>query len=88
LLGSGVAHVLGGARQDDLKVLAQQLNLLAPEEIAAEFAHAALDAAAADEVDADGVTAASVKVDAWTIRVAEFATGKDGQLDLKEALPK
>jgi len=88
LLGSGVAQLLGGARQDDLKVLAQQLNLLAPEEIAAEFAHAALDAAAADEVDADGVTAASVKVDAWTIRVAEFATGKDGQLDLKEALPK
>jgi len=27
-------------------------------------------------------------VDAWTIKVAEFATGKNGQLDLKEALPK
>jgi len=88
LLGSGVAQLLGGARQDDLAQLAKQLNLLAPEEIAAEFAHAALDAAAADEVDVEGVTAASAKVDAWTIRVAEFATGKNGQLDLKEALPK
>lgn len=88
LLGSGVVQLLGGARQDDLTQLAQQLNLLAPEEIAAEFAHAALEAAASDEVDDNAVAAASAKVDAWTLKVAEFATQKDGQLDLKEALPK
>ncbi|MDZ4202289.1 MAG: nitrite/sulfite reductase [Gallionella sp.] len=88
LLGSGVAQLLGGKRQDDLNVLAQELNLLAPEEIAAEFAHAAREAAAAEEVDVEAVAAASAKVDAWTIKVAEFATQKDGQLDLKEALPK
>lgn len=88
LLGSGVAQLLGGNRQDELRVLAQELNLLAPEEIAAEFAHAVLEAAASDEVDVDAVAAASAKVDAWTLRVAEFATQKDGQLDLKEALPK
>ncbi len=88
LLGSGVAQLLGGARQDDLAKLAEQLNLLAPEEIAAEFAHAASAAASSDKVDNDTVVSANARVDAWTIRVAEFATGKNGQLDLKEALPK
>jgi sulfite reductase (NADPH) hemoprotein beta-component len=88
LLGSGVAQLLGGARQDDLGKLGEQLNLLAPEEIAAEFAHAAEEAAADEEVDVEAVAAASAKVDAWTVKVAEFATAKDGQLDLKEALPK
>jgi len=88
LLGSGVAQLLGGARLDDLRLLAEQLNLLAPEEIAAEFAHAAREAAGSAELDDSAVAAASAKVDAWTVRVAAFATGKDGQLDLKEALPK
>lgn len=88
LLGSGVAQLLGGKRQDDLKVLALELNLLAPEEIAAEFTNAAEEAAADEEVDVDAVAAASAKVDAWTVKVAEFATSKDEQLDLKEALPK
>ncbi|MDD2685057.1 MAG: nitrite/sulfite reductase [Gallionella sp.] len=88
LLGSGVAQLLGGARQDDLNVLSAQLNLLAPEEIAAEFAHAANEIEVDEEVDVDAVSAASAKVDAWTIKVAAFATEKDGQLDLKEALPK
>lgn len=88
LLGSGVAQLLGGARQDDLKVLAQQLNLLAPKEIAAEFAQAANVVNSSGEVDNDTVVSANARVDAWTIRAAEFATGKDGQLDLKEALPK
>ncbi len=88
LLGSGVAQLLGGARQDDLAQLAAQLNLLAPEEIAAEFAHAALELAGGEEIDNDALAAASAKVDAWTVKVAAFATEKDGQLDLKEALPK
>jgi sulfite reductase (NADPH) hemoprotein beta-component len=88
LLGSGVAQLLGGARQEDLAQLTAQLNLLAPEEIAAEFAHAAQELAYGEEVDNEALAAASAKVDAWTIRVAEFATEKDGQLDLKEALPK
>ena len=88
LLGSGVAQLLGGKRQEDLKVLAHELNLLAPEEIAAEFAHAAKDLSTHEDVDVDVVAAASAKVDAWTIKVAAFATEKDGQLDLKEALPK
>ncbi|ADE11270.1 nitrite/sulfite reductase [Sideroxydans lithotrophicus] len=88
LLGSGVAQLLGGARQDDLAKLAEQLNLLAPEEIAAEFAHAALELAGSEEIDNDALAAASAKVDAWTVKVAAFAAEKDGQLDLKEALPK
>jgi sulfite reductase (NADPH) hemoprotein beta-component len=88
LLGSGVAQLLGGKRQDDLKVLSLELNLLAPEEIAAEFAHAALEQASGDDIDVDAVAAASAKVDAWTVKVAAFATEKDAQLDLKEALPK
>jgi sulfite reductase (NADPH) hemoprotein beta-component len=88
LLGSGVAQLLGGARQDELTKLAEQLNLLAPEEIAAEFAHAAQGLESDEEVDVEAVVAASAKVDAWTIKAAAFATEKDGQLDLKEALPK
>ena len=88
LLGSGVAQLLGGARQEDLARLAEQLNLLAPEEIAAEFAHAAQELATDEEIDNEALAVASAKVDAWTIRVAAFATEKDGQLDLKEALPK
>jgi sulfite reductase (NADPH) hemoprotein beta-component len=88
LLGSGVAQLLGGARQDDLAKLSAQLNLLAPEEIAAEFAHAAQGVANSEEIDIDEVAATSAKVDAWTVKVAAFATGKDAQLDLKEALPK
>jgi sulfite reductase (ferredoxin) len=88
LLGSGVAQLLGGARQDDLAQLTAQLNLLAPEEIAAEFAHAALELAGSEEIDNDALAVASAKVDAWTVKVAAFATEKDGQLDLKEALPK
>ncbi|MDP2760225.1 MAG: nitrite/sulfite reductase, partial [Sideroxyarcus sp.] len=89
LLGSGVAQLLGGARLDDLQQLAEQLNLLAPEEIAAEFARATLELARhKEEIDDEAVASASARVDAWTVRVAEFAAGKDGQLDLKEALPK
>ncbi|BCK87194.1 hypothetical protein MIZ01_0965 [Sideroxyarcus emersonii] len=88
LLGSGVAQLLGGARQDDLAQLSAQLNLLAPDEIAAEFAHAALELANSEEIDNEALAAASAKVDAWTVKVAAFATEKDGQLDLKEALPK
>jgi hypothetical protein len=41
-----------------------------------------------EEIDNEALAVASAKVDAWTIRVAAFATEKDGQLDLKEALPK
>lgn len=88
LLGSGVAQLLGGARHEDLAHLAGQLNLLAPEEIAAEFAHAAQELGTEEEIDNEALAVASAKVDAWTIKVAAFATEKDGQLDLKEALPK
>lgn len=88
LLGSGVAQLLGGARQDDLSKLAEQLNLLASEEIAAEFTQATNSLENSEEIDVDMVVSVSEKVDAWTVKVAAFATGKDKQLDLKEALPK
>jgi hypothetical protein len=41
-----------------------------------------------EEIDNESLALASAKVDAWTVKVAAFATGKDAQLDLKEALPK
>jgi len=88
LLGSGVAQWLGGNRQEDLGQLGRELNFLAPEEIATEFSQAALAAAKGEEADVSTVEAASARVDAWTLKVAEFAAAKDGQLDLKEALPK
>jgi len=88
LLGSGVAQLLGGKRQDDLQLLAQELNLVAPEEIAAEFARAVGTVTSIQKADIDAIAKATANVDNWTIRAAEFATSRDRQLDLKEALPK
>lgn len=86
LLGSGVAQLLGGVRQDDLGQLAEQLGQLAPAGIAGEFAAAANGARSGD--DADALAVASAAVDAWTVKVAAYATEQDAQLDLTEALPK
>ncbi|MDD3883667.1 MAG: nitrite/sulfite reductase [Gallionella sp.] len=88
LLGSGVAQLLGGKRQDDLQLLAQELNLVAPEEISAEFKQAVGAVTSIQETDIDAIAKATANVDNWTIRAAEFATSRDKQLDLKEALPK
>ena len=87
LLGSGIVQLLEGAHDGDLEQLAGQLRQLAPE-LADEFAQAAGSLASAAEIDAEALAAISAAVDNWTIEAAAFATGKDAQLDLAEALPK
>ena len=87
LLGSGIVQLLEGAHDGDLEQLAGQLRQLAPE-LADEFAQAAGSLASGAEIDAEALAAISAAVDNWTIEAAAFATGKDAQLDLAEALPK
>ncbi|MDE2310520.1 MAG: nitrite/sulfite reductase, partial [Betaproteobacteria bacterium] len=86
LLGSGVAQLLGGVRQDDLGKLAGQLRQLAPGAVADEFARAA--AALANntvEISNEQLAPISAAVDSWTVKVAAFVMEKDTHLDLAEA---
>jgi len=88
LLGSGISQLLGGVRKDDLSQLADQLGQLAPGAIADEFVRATESLAGSTEIGNEALAAISAAVDDWTIKAAAFATGKDAQLDLAEALPK
>jgi sulfite reductase (ferredoxin) len=85
LLGSGVAQLLGGFRQDDLHKLAIQLQQLLPGEIADDLARAVTALAKADEISNEDLAIVSTAVDDWTVKVAAFAMQQDAQLDLTEA---
>ena len=87
LLGSGVAQLLGGARQDDLSLIAAQLRQLAPGALAEEFVRIAGNLDLGEEISIEALAETSAAVDGWTIQAATFATEKDAQLDLAEALP-
>ncbi|HET7832300.1 MAG TPA: nitrite/sulfite reductase [Gallionella sp.] len=84
LLGSGLAQLLGGARQDDLSLLATQLQQLVAGELAEQFLHTVKALLHLDEITVDGLAPISAAVDEWTVKVAKFATEKDAQLDLSE----
>ncbi|OGS95273.1 MAG: nitrite reductase [Gallionellales bacterium RIFCSPLOWO2_12_FULL_57_18] len=86
LLGSGIAQLLGGVRQDDLAKLAGQLHQLMPGAIADEFAKAAAALANADEIGGEELAPISAAVDGWTVKAATFAAEQDAQLDLNEAV--
>ncbi len=86
LLGSGVAQLLGGARQDDLGRLAGQLQQLIPGAIADGFAQAVAALADAGEIGGEELAPISAAVDGWTVKVAKFAAEQDAQLDLNEAV--
>lgn len=86
LLGSGVAQLMGGVRQDDLDKLAAQLQQLIPGAIADGFAQAVAALAAAAEISGEELEAVSKAVDGWTVKVATFAAEQDAQLDLNEAV--
>ena len=86
LLGSGVAQLMGGIRQDDLDKLAAQLQQLTPGAIADEFAQAAAALVDAEEISGEELTPISAAVDGWTVKVAAFAAEQDAQLDLNEAV--
>jgi len=86
LLGSGVAQLKGGVRQDDLGKLAAQLQQLIPGAIADEFAKAAAALADAEEISGEELAPISAAVDGWTVKVATYAAELDAQLDLNEAV--
>ena len=88
LLGSGIVQLLEGAHHGDLNQLAAQLRELTPGVLADEFAQAAESLAGGAEADAETLAAISAAVDNWTVNAAAFASQKDAQLDLTEALPK
>ena len=87
LLGSGLAQLLGGIRQDDLTKLAGQLNRLVPGRLADEFARLVTLLDTTSEMTDTALTAINQAVDGWTVQAGAFCTTQDAQLDLSEALP-
>lgn len=85
LIGSGLAQLLGGTRQDDLPKLAVQLGQLLPGDIADELARTVDDLAKSVEIGNEELAILSATVDSWTVKVAALAMEQDGQLDLTEA---
>ncbi|MDO9053300.1 MAG: nitrite/sulfite reductase, partial [Gallionella sp.] len=85
LLGSGLAQLLGGMRQDDLGKLAVQLQQRVPGAIADEFERVVAALVGSEDISVEALEPISAAVDGWTVKVAKFATEKDAQLDLTEA---
>ena len=85
LLGSGLAQLLGGVRQDDLAKLSIQLGQFLPGEIADELARLAEALTKPDEIGSEELAIVSATVDGWSLKVAAFAMQQDAQLDLTEA---
>lgn len=88
LLGSGLAQMMGGARQDDLTKLVSQLGQILPGELAAEFARLVGLLHSTPEMNDTVLQAINRAVDIWTVQVGAFCSARDAQLDLSEALPK
>ncbi len=87
LIGSGLAQLLGGARQDDPALLAMQLRQLEAGELAEELARLADLLLDTQEITEAQLAPISRAVDAWTVNVASFCGERDGQLDVGDALP-
>lgn len=85
LLGSGVAQLLGGKREDDLQQLAVQLRQLVPGPIADEFVSLVVVLTDSEEITVEELAPVNAAVDKWTVKVATYATELDAQLDLTEA---
>ncbi len=85
LLGSGLVQLLGGRREEDLEKLAAQLSRLVSGEIADEFASAVATLGNDEEISAEELAPVSAAVDSWTVKVANYATELDAQLDLTES---
>jgi sulfite reductase (ferredoxin) len=85
ILGSGLAQLRGGAREDDFDKLAIQLRQLLPGELADGFARAVSALGTIADFSHDHVAITSNAVDSWTVSAAKFATQMDAQLDLTEA---
>ncbi len=86
LIGSGLAQLLGGVRQDGLKDLADQLHRLHPGAITDDFARAVeMFLHRSENSSAEELANFSEAVDNWTTKVAEYAAEADAKLDLTES---
>ncbi len=85
LLGSGLAQLLGGKREDDLQQLAVQLRQLVPGPIADEFVSLVAALTNSKENTVEKLAPVNAAVDNWTVKVATYATELDAQLDLTES---
>jgi sulfite reductase (ferredoxin) len=88
LLGSGLAQMTGGVRQDDLAKLVAQLGQIIPGELATEFARIVGLMHSTPEMTDATLQVINRAVDVWTVQVGAFCSTQDEQLDLSEALPK
>ena len=88
LLGSGLAQMVGGVRQDDLAKLVAQLGQLVPGELASEFARIVGLLRGTPEMTDTALQIINRAVDAWTVQAGAFCSARDEQLDLSEALPQ
>lgn len=88
VLGSGLAQLMGGFRQDDLEKLATQLKQIVPGELADEYARLVALLNSIPEMTDTALQAINAAVDAWTVQAGAFCSAQDEQLDLSEALPR
>ncbi len=88
ILGSGLAQLLGGFRQEELGKLGAQLGQLRPDEIAQEFIQLAAKFSLAQESTEATLAPLNRAVDAWTVKAATLCVALDEGLDLNEALPE
>lgn len=88
LLGSGLAQLLNGVRQDDLGQLAAQLKRIAQRDLADEFARLVTLLQDTAEMTEPVLSPINRAVDIWTVKTAAFCSARDAQLDVAEALPK
>jgi sulfite reductase (NADPH) hemoprotein beta-component len=88
LLGSGLAQMAGGVRQDDLAKLVAQLGQIIPGELATEFARIVGMLRSTAEMTDAALQVINRAVDVWTIQVGAFCSTRDEQLDLSESLPR
>ncbi|MGC2456988.1 MAG: nitrite/sulfite reductase [Gallionellaceae bacterium] len=88
ILGSGLAQLLGGIRQDEMGKIAVQLEQLGSDEITQEFGRLAGIFTRAQEMADETLSPLNRAVDAWTVKVATLCVALDEGLDLNEALPE
>ena len=88
VLGSGLAQLMGGFRQDDLAKLATQLQQIVPGELADDYARLVELLDSLPEMTDAALQAINAAVDVWTVQAGAFCSAQDEQLDLSEALPK
>jgi sulfite reductase (ferredoxin) len=87
ILGGGLVQLMGGSRNENIKLLSFELKRFVPEPLANEFERLAGALSRTEEVTDAELAPLNRALDAWTLEAAAFAASQDDQLDLSEALP-